>query len=77
MVVSWPPTSSGKSKRYLAMHPMTSRFDHFKSVFFEWCSQGIMGHCIAFIIYPQDEKACIFDSLRETNKVGTSTLKAY
>ena len=31
---------------------MTSHFDHFKSVLFEWYCQGIMGHWIAFIIYP-------------------------
>jgi hypothetical protein len=29
-----------------------------------------MGHWIAFIIYPQDGKAYIFDSLRDTNKAG-------
>jgi hypothetical protein len=29
-----------------------------------------MGHWIAFIIYPQDGMACIFDSLRDANKEG-------
>jgi len=33
-------------------------------------SLGVMGHWIVFMIYPQDGKAVIFDSLRETNKKG-------
>jgi hypothetical protein len=29
-----------------------------------------MGHWMCFIIYPQDGKAVIFDSLRDINKEG-------
>jgi len=31
-------------------------------------SLGIMDHWIVFVIYPQDGKDVIFDSLRKTNK---------
>jgi hypothetical protein len=34
-----------------------------------------MGYWIAFIIYPQDGKACIFDSLRDTNPAGYKELE--
>jgi hypothetical protein len=29
-----------------------------------------MGHWIAFMIYPQDGRAVVFDSLRDSNKEG-------
>jgi hypothetical protein len=35
---------------------------------FQWCSLGIMGHWIVFIIYPHDGMACVFDSLHHTDK---------
>jgi len=44
---------------------------------FEWWSRGIMGHWIAFLIYPQDGRAVVLDSLRDTNKKGARILKAY
>jgi hypothetical protein len=47
-----------------------SWLENFKSVLCEWCRQGIMGHWIAFIVYPQDGKACIFHTLWDTNKAG-------
>lgn len=31
---------------------------------------GIMGHRIAFLIYPQDGRAIVLDSLRDSNKEG-------
>jgi hypothetical protein len=37
---------------------------------FQWCSLGVMGHWIVFIIYPQDGMAYVFESLRHTNKHG-------
>jgi hypothetical protein len=38
-------------------------FEDSKYVLFEWCSRAIMGHWIAFLIYPQDGRAIVFDSL--------------
>jgi hypothetical protein len=32
--------------------------------------RGIMGHWIAFLIYPQDGRAIVLDSLRDSNKEG-------
>ena len=41
-----------------------------RSILFQLCSLGIMGHWIVFCIYPQDGKCVIFDSLRKMNKEG-------
>jgi hypothetical protein len=35
-----------------------------------------MGHWVAFIIYPQDGRACIFDSLRTPIKEGYKAFEA-
>jgi hypothetical protein len=51
-------------------------FVDFKSVLFEWCSGGIMGHWIAFLIYPQDGRVVVLDSLRDSKKEGYKDLES-
>ena len=45
-------------------------FQYLRSILFHLCSLGIMEYWIVFMIYPQDGKVVIFNSLRETNKEG-------
>ena len=45
-------------------------FVDFKIILFEWSSGSIMGHWIAFLIGPQDGRAVVLDSLRDSNKEG-------
>jgi hypothetical protein len=81
MAVSWPPISLGKPKSHLK-HIYSYRDHHFSSylkISNLYCLNGVgglVGHWIALVIYSQDGRVIILDSLRDSTKKGTSILKA-